>query len=149
MKHEVLKLSSGRSVFRYEVVKYQPTTEEASNVSDQKNFSNVFLRATDDDSNDCPVYVEGCIRRLRIDSIPERLHHAWLLDPINDLCLELTRLPTNVKVGDKIPNTEVEYYGCEFTKEELTPRNPRPAPFLLSADEIECTCEYLGKVTTP
>jgi hypothetical protein len=99
-------------VFAYECVRYKPDPENLPEMS----FTDCMRLVLQDH---CLLYVEGCIRMASL-SDGGRGHHAWVRDSARGLCYEFSQLPIATPFGEEIPSTKVEYYGCEFTRQELT-----------------------------
>ena len=115
------QLRSGRQVFQYNDVKYLYIPAKGATPEPSPNcFENALNLVRGDE---CLVYVEGCIKFKQGDHQGKRKHHAWAFDPhsINQISYEVSQHAAfnDLEFRDMIPEGLVEYYGCEFTRDEM------------------------------
>lgn len=118
MRHE-------RTINEYRNVKYQPRDTPDRHTWEAFNFVG---------RDEGPlVYVEGYVKFKPSNT---KFRHSWAFDPANGTGFELGfdrgEMLNDLKIGESVPWSRVEYHGYEISKEEMK-KTERP-PVLSDSD---------------
>jgi hypothetical protein len=112
-------------------VRHERTINEYRSVKYEPDILDAFTRVLIDTGR--LVYVEGCVK---LKPCNMRFRHSWVFDPTNGTGLELGfrgGMLNDLKIGEFVPWSRVEYHGYEITKEEMK-KTERPSRVVSESD---------------